>query len=169
MGVGTLISLDEYLRTSFRPDCDFVEGEVVERNVGKRRDARAQARIASWFIQRQEVLSLDSLTELRMRVGPNRIRIPDVVVAQMPIPEEEVFTTPPYLCIEVMSPDDTVAALQDRLDDYLRFGVPNVWVVDPWKHRGWNVTADGWAAAANGVMRTSDGRIAMPLADVLLP
>jgi Uma2 family endonuclease len=169
MGVGTLILIDEYLRTSYRPDCDFIEGEVLERNVGKRRHARAQARIAAWFIQRQEVLSLESLTELRMRVGPNRIRIPDVVVAEMPIPEEEVFITPPYLCVEVMSPDDTVAAMQDRLDDYLAFGVPNVWVIDPWKHRGWHVTAEGWATAAGEVMRTADGRIAMPLADVLLP
>jgi hypothetical protein len=33
MSVGTLISVDEYLRTSFRPDCDFVEGEVLERDV----------------------------------------------------------------------------------------------------------------------------------------
>jgi len=92
----------------------------------------------------------------------------------MPLPEEEVFTTPPYLCIEVMSADDTVAAMQDRLDDYLKFGVPNIWVIDPFfnsrgQHRGWHVTAEGWATAAGGVMRTADGRIAMPLADVLLP
>ena len=68
-----------------------------------------------------------------------------------------------------MSPDDTVLGMQDRLDDYLQFGVPNLWVVDPYKHRGWSVTAAGWATAADGVMRTADGRIAMPLADVLLP
>jgi Uma2 family endonuclease len=169
MGVGTLISIDEYLRTSYRPDCDFVEGEVLERNLGKRKHAYAQARIAAWFIQRQQALSLESLTELRMRVSPNRVRIPNVVVCEMPLPEEEVFTSPPYLCIEVMSPDDTVAAMQDRLDDYLNFGVRNVWVIDSWKHRGWHVTAEGWATAAGGVMRTADGRIAMPLADVLLP
>jgi hypothetical protein len=65
-------------------------------------------------------------------------------------------------------PDDTIAAMQDRVDDYLNFGVPNVWVIDPWKHRGWHVTAEGWSTAAGGVMRTTDGRIAM-LADVLLP
>jgi Uma2 family endonuclease len=104
-----------------------------------------------------------------MRVGPNRVRIPDVVVCEVPPPEEEVLTSPPYLCIEVMSPDDTVAAMQDRLDDYLAFGVPNVWVIDSWKHRGWHVTAEGRATAAGGVMRTTDGRIAVPLADVLLP
>jgi hypothetical protein len=68
-----------------------------------------------------------------------------------------------------MSPDDTVAAMQDRLDDYLNFGVPNIWVIDPYKHRGWHVTAEGWATAAGSVMRTADARIAMPLADVLQP
>ena len=73
MGVDTVISVDEYLRTSFRPDCDFIEGEVLERNVGKRRHGYAQARIAAWFIHRQQTPRLESLTELRMRVGPNRI------------------------------------------------------------------------------------------------
>lgn len=169
MGIGTLTSVDEYLRTSYRPDCDFIEGEVLERNVGKRRHAYAQTRTAAWFLHRQHTLHLEPLTELRMRVGPNRIRIPDVAVSEMPLPDEEIFTAPPYLCVEVMSPDDTVAAMQDRLDDYLNFGVPNIWVIDPYKHRGWSVTAAGWATALDGTMRTADGRIAMPLADVLLP
>ena len=168
MGVSTLTSVDEYLRTSFHPDCDFIDGEVLERNVGKRRHGYAQARIVIWFGRRTELPPLEPLTELRMRIGPGRIRIPDVVVVEA-IPDEEVFTSPPYLCIEVMSPDDTIAGMQDRLDDYLNFGVPNVWVIDPWKHRGWRVTAEGWATATDGVMRTSDGRIAMPLVDVLLP
>lgn len=169
MGIGTPISMDEYLHTSFHPDCDFVESEVLERNVGLRRHGYAQAQIAAWFDLRIRLPRLQPLTGLRMRVGPNKIRIPDVVVSEMPLPDEEVFTSPPYICVEAMSPDDTVASLQDRLDDYLHFGVPNVWVVDPWKHRGWRVTAEGWATAADGIMRTADGRIAMPLVDVLLP
>ena len=148
MGVSTLISVDEYLRTGYDPDCDFIEGEVLERNVGKRRHGYAQLRIGAWFVQRREALRLEALTELRMRVGPGRVRIPDVVVTELPLPDEEVFTTPPYLCIEVMSPDDTVAAMQDRLDDYLQFGVPSLWVIDPFlnshgQYRGWSVTAAG--------------------------
>ena len=34
MGVGMLISLEEYLSTTYRPGCDFIEGHAVERNVG---------------------------------------------------------------------------------------------------------------------------------------
>lgn len=169
MAVGTLTSLDEYLRTSYDPDCDFIEGEILERNVGKRRHGYAQSHIVIWFGRRTEGPRLVPLTELRMKVSSARVRIPDVVVSEAPLPEEEVFTAPPYLCIEVMSPDDTVAAMQDRLDDYIQFGVPNIWVIDPWKHRGWRITRDGWATVTDGTMRTADGRIAMPLSEVLLP
>lgn len=168
MGVGSL-SMEEYLRTSYDPDRDLIEGEVLERNVGERKHAIAQAEISAWFIQRKQTLRLRALTELRVRVTSLSVRIPDVVVSELPLPEEEVFTSPPYLCIEIMSPDDTIAAMQDRLDDYLQFGVPNVWVIDPWKHRGWQVTAEGWATAQGGIMRTADGRIALPLVEVLLP
>ncbi len=35
MASRTLISVEEYLRTSYRPDCDYVDGEVLERNVGE--------------------------------------------------------------------------------------------------------------------------------------
>jgi hypothetical protein len=87
----------------------------------------------------------------------------------MPIPNEPVFTSPSYLYVEVMSPEDTMAGLQDRVDEYLKFGVPNIWVLDPWKHRGWRVTEAGWATATDGIMRTADGKVAMPLQDVLLP
>jgi len=169
MSAGTLLSVAEYLDASFDPDCDFVDGEVVGRNVGKKKHGRAQARITIWFGIRQEQLRLEPITELRVQVSATRVRIPDILVTEIPVPEEEVFTSPPYLCIDVMSPDDTINGMQDRIDDYLAFGVPSVWVVDPIKRRGWRVTPEGWAAATDGIMRTADGRVAMPLVDVLLP
>ena len=169
MIAGTLISVDEYLLTGFNPDRDFVDGIVLERNVGEKKHSYAQLGVGTWFRNRRDALHVDALTELRIRIKANRVRIPDVVVAETPLPDEEVFTTPPYLCVEVMSPDDTMAAMQDRLDDYLQFGIPNLWVIDPWKRRGWRVTAEGWAVAADGVMRTADGRVGMPLVEVLEP
>jgi Uma2 family endonuclease len=165
MGVGIPISLDEYLRTSYRPDCDFVDGQIVERNVGLMRHARALAKISCWLHKP----GLQPLIAVRTQVSPSRVRVPDVVVCRMPLPEEEIVTTPPYLCVEVVSPEDTMFGMQERIDEYLAFGVPNVWVIDPWKHRGWRVTQEGWITASDGVMRTADRRLAMPLSDVLLP
>lgn len=168
MGATTLISVEDYLRTSYRPDCDFVEGEILERNVGKTKHGFAQFEIGAWIRARKDLLRLQPLTEVRMRVAAGKFRIPDVLVCEIPVPDEQVFTEPPYLCVEVMSPEDTISSMQDRLDDYIQFGVPNIWVIDPWKHRGWSITANGWAAQPD-TMRTADGRIVMPLADVLLP
>jgi Uma2 family endonuclease len=93
--------------------------------------------------------------------------VPDVLVSEIPTPDEQVFTSPPCLCIEIMSPDDTMGSVQDVLDDYIEFGVPNIWVIDPWKRRGWTISAAGWAVATDGIMRTADGRVALPLREVL--
>ncbi len=116
MGVGTLISLEEYLRSSFHPDRDFIEGQVVERNVGKRRHAFAQIEIGAWFRMRRDLLRLQPMTELRVRVAGNRVRIPDVLVCELPLPEEEIFTSPAYLFVEVMSEEDTIGGMQDRVE-----------------------------------------------------
>jgi len=44
---------------------------------------------------------------------------------------EEIVTTPPLLCVEVLSPDDRMVDMQDKIDDYLAMGVPAIWVVNP--------------------------------------
>jgi Uma2 family endonuclease len=163
------VSLDDYLQTAYHPDCDFLDGELVERNVGKRKHSFAQGRIVRWFGLRATELALEPLPEMRLRVSAGRVRVPDVVVCALPLPDEEVFTEPPYICIEILSPDDTTRSMQQRLDDYVSMGVPNLWVVDPWEHRGWTVTAARWFEATEGALRTSDGFVSMPLAEVLLP
>ena len=35
MASSTLISVQEYMATTYRPDCDYVDGEVRERNLGE--------------------------------------------------------------------------------------------------------------------------------------
>jgi hypothetical protein len=46
-------SLLEYLQANYRPDREFVDGELLERNVGKWEHARIQALLASWFTLRR--------------------------------------------------------------------------------------------------------------------
>ena len=169
MGVSILIPVEEYLRTSYDPDRDFIDGQTLERNVGKKRHSFAQISIGSWLFQRRASLQIEPFTEQRLRISARRVRIPDILIMKAPSSDEAVFTTPPYVCIELMSPDDTMSSLQERMDDYMGFGVDNVWVIDPWTERAWNVTSTGWHAALDGILRTSDARIKMPLADVLLP
>jgi len=42
MSTATAVSLSEYLNTSYRPDCDYLDGELLERNGGERDHSRLQ-------------------------------------------------------------------------------------------------------------------------------
>ena len=57
-------------------------------------------------------------------------------------PQDQVFRTPPFICIEVLSPEDRMSPPQQRIDDYLAFGVGYVWVVDPATRRAWVYAKD---------------------------
>jgi hypothetical protein len=48
-----LISVGEYLKNSYRPDCDFVDGRIEERNLGEHDHAALQAALILWFVQHQ--------------------------------------------------------------------------------------------------------------------
>ena len=142
MATTVYIPVEEYLSTSYRPDCDYVDGEVLERNLGTQSHALLQALLAKWFDDRFESHGCVGLTEQRLRVDERRVRIPDVC-ALVNGADEEVLTSAPLVCIEVLSPEDTLTSLQERVSDYVRLGVPNIWIFDPVKQRSWTVTSDG--------------------------
>ena len=166
MGTGTLVSVQDYLSTSYRPDRDYIDGHLIHRNVGQKDHSKLQGEIFAWFRERRRALRLAAFPEQRIRVAPRRYRVPDVCVVNLPEPDEQIFTSPPYICIEVLSPDDTSPALQDRFGDYLAMGVPNIWALDPSTRRAWQITREGHLEVRDGILRTTDLRIALPIADL---
>jgi Uma2 family endonuclease len=169
MSTATLVSVEEYLGTSYRPDCDYVDGSLLERNVGQKDHSKLQCMLIVWFHERRRALGIEVFPEQRIRVSGKRFRIPDVCLVQIPEPDEQVFTQPPYICIEVVSPDDSFPKLQERLDEYLAMGVPNVWVLDPASQRAWRILREGHLEALEGVLRTNDQKVSLPLADLFAP
>jgi Uma2 family endonuclease len=166
MSVSTLISVEEYLSTLYRPDCDLVDGVLMERNVGQKDHSKLQGEVFAWFRARRRMLRLSAFVEQRVNVGPGRFRVPDICVVTLPEPDEQVFSAPTYICIEILSPDDSFPRLQNRLDDYIAKGTENVWVLDPGSRRGWAVSREGHFEALDGVLRTRDGKIDLPIADL---
>lgn len=51
-------------------------------------------------------------------------------------------------------------------DDNLAMGVPNIWVIDPARRRGYRVTREGYLEALDGILRNHDGELALPLAEL---
>jgi Uma2 family endonuclease len=146
MATSTRLSLFEYLKTSYRPDREYVDGELLERNVGKWEHARLQALLASWFQSQEKSWSVKVATEQRLQVSPTRVRIPDVMLVSRG-PQPEVIVNPPVLVVEILSPDDTYTETQSRAADYLQMGVPCVWIIDPTSRTGRQCIGDAWTAA----------------------
>jgi Uma2 family endonuclease len=166
MASRTLISVEEYLRTSYRPDCDYVDGEVQERNEGEFDHSSCQMKILMYLGSRQKEWGICVVPEQRVQVKPTHFRIPDVCVTLGP-PDEQIFTKPPFLCIEVLSPEDRIGRVEERVDDYLAMGVPFVWVLDPRTKRAWSITpVEGWREEKNAALKTHDPAIEVPLAEI---
>ena len=138
-----LIPVAEYLNTSYRPDREYIDGEVRERNVGKWEHARIQWLLAAWFFQHEVEWQITGSIEQRTQVSQTRIRIPDVVVLR-PGTEQDVFTDPPLLVIEILSPDDTYSDTEERARDYWTMGVETVWIIDPKTRSGRLCSGTQW-------------------------
>jgi len=162
-GATTLVSVDEYLHTVYEPDCDYVDGILVDRNVGEKDHAKLQREILIYLHERSKLWNIFVIQELRVQVSPTRYRVPDICVVVGPEPDEQIFTKPPFLCIEVLSPEDRMSRMQDRINDYLAFGVAYVWVVDPRTRKAWVYTSEAMREVRDGVLRTENPELTVLL------
>lgn len=131
MATSTMVPLEEYLRTSYAPDCEWLDGEVRERKMGEQSHVRVQVFFITSFGARKEALGIRVDAEQRVQVSGERFRVPDVSLMRVGDPYEEIVRTPPLLSIEVLSRDDRMAEMEEKIDDYLKMGVRAVWVVNP--------------------------------------
>lgn len=169
MAIATRLSLEEYLNTDYEPDCDYVDGVLEERNVGKKKHSRTQVRLAAWLVAREHQYGYETVAEQRVKVAGTRVRIPDICLLAAG-DDDEVTQNPPLLCIEVLSPDDRWNRVELRLRDYLAFGVPTIWVIDPYSRKGWVGTQNTEITeAGDGVLRCADLNLELPLSDILPP
>lgn len=118
------------------------------------------------FFERRKRLRIRVLTEQRIRVAPRKYLIPDVCVCLQPVPGDPVLSTPPFIVIEILSPDDRMSCVRKKIDEYLAFGVPYVWLIDPETRRADVYTPSAIYEAKNGMLRTEDPAMEIPLAEL---
>jgi Uma2 family endonuclease len=166
MGTAALVSVEQYLKTVYEPEVDYVDGELEDRNVGEKDHSKLQARFVGHFLN-LESQGIHVFPEVRIRVAPTRFRVPDVCVYLGAEPEGQVLADPPFLVIEILSPEDRMSRMLRKIQDYQAMGVPHVWVADPWDRKAYMY--DGLALVeARGSLTTADPRISVPL-DAIFP
>ena len=63
----------------YRPDCDYVDGRVEERNLGEYDHSRLQTELAFLFRSPTE-WGVRVVVECRFRVAPRGFRVPDLSI-----------------------------------------------------------------------------------------
>ncbi len=166
MTSAVITPVSEYLSASYRPDREYLDGTILERNLGELDHSRLQIVLAGYLLNLESSLGIFALTEQRVQVRPTRFRIPDVCVMKGGRPDEQIITRPPFLCIEILSKDDRLSEMQERIDDYLEFGVPWVWVIDPHRKRAFDCFKDGMREPPDRILRTANPEIIVPLSEL---
>lgn len=162
----TLIPVSEYLATMYHPDCDYVDGEVVERNLGEREHAALQGILQAIFHNNRRAWEVVTFPELRVQVAATRFRIPDVCVLRTSDPRESIVRQPPLLCIEILSPEDTLKRTRERAEDYFRMGVEHVWIFDSASREVWVCTSSAMRAIRTGDLTVQSTLIRVSLGEV---
>jgi Uma2 family endonuclease len=130
-----LVSVQEYLRADYEPDLDYVDGRLEDRHVGEHDHGYLQILLGTIFTNNRRTWGVHSVTDVRVQVAPTRFRVPDVSVLRATDPRTPVLRQPPLIAIEILSPEDRLGRFTEKLDDYVSFGVPHIWVFDPQKRR----------------------------------
>jgi Uma2 family endonuclease len=156
----TLVSVEEYLALSEKPNREYREGEVSSKSMPTKLHSLLR-RILMELLSKQ---GADAYPELTVRLSPTRYLVPDVAVGEFegPYPIEPVL-----LCCEILSPEDRLGATLAKCEEYHAWGVPFCWVVDPVKQTAWEYAKDGEPVRATAQLHAGD--IAIDVAELFAP
>ena len=165
--VSHYVSVEEYLRTSYRPDVDYVDGRIEERNLGEYDHGTLQLTIAAFLKAQSKEWKIRIALDTRVQTSASRFRVPDVSVMDAQGPKEQIIRRAPLLCIEILSPEDTLRKMRRRSEDYFAMGVPYVWIFDPVGRVVMVCGADGSAYEQRaGVLGLPDSAVALDLGEM---
>jgi Uma2 family endonuclease len=155
----SMIPVDDYLASVYDSDVDFVEGELEDRHVGEKNHAKLQLRVVrlldtgNWF----------ATIETRIRISPTWYRVPDVCVYEQE-PKEQVFQTAPWIVVEILSPEDRMSRMEQKIEDYYTIGCRNIWILDPGRRKAYRF--DGTSIVEVSKLSTDDARVTLSISQL---
>lgn len=167
MATAVHIPVSEYLRTSYEPDCDYVDGGLVERHTGTEWHSLMVSAIGALFTINRHSWRLRATVVQRIRTSAKLYRVADVCVVPSLRPITGIIAEPPTLCVEVLSPEDRFGRILERVQEYTRMGVPHVWIIDRISREIWTVQGNGGPVPLEGTeLMLPDTPIRIPVADI---
>ncbi len=127
------VPLEEYLRSSYSPDAEYIEGQIVEREstMGENDHSAWQKALVVWLEMQAARAGIRVRPGLRVQVDTYGFLIPDITLLDRSRPTEPIATHPPIAVIEVLSPADQVGRLMKKGERYEKMGIRTILIVDP--------------------------------------
>ena len=160
------ISVEEYLATSYRPDCDYVDGRIEERNLGEKEHSILQRALILLFGFHRGDWNVEVFPEQRVQVSPTRYRIPDITVVSAGMQWERILRQAALLFVEILSPEDRWNRMRERVEDYFSLGTENDWIVDPELRKGYVCSRTGFQEPESGLLEIPGTPIRVVLSEL---
>jgi len=127
------VPLEEYLRGSYSPDAEYIDGQIVEREstMGENDHSAWQAAFCAWFQMQAISAGIKVRPELRVQVASSSYLVPDVTLLDRARPVEPIATHPPVAVFEILSPGDSLKRLMRKGALYESMGIRTILIVDP--------------------------------------
>jgi Uma2 family endonuclease len=161
-----LWTVEEYLRTSWHPDRELVDGRIEERNLGEKEHSIIQRYLTVLFAIKRAEWGVEVFPELRTQTKATNFRVPDVLVVRASDKFKRYVTRPPFIAVEILSPEDERGALEKKAAEYRAFGVENIWIVDPDSRVAWRFIEAGLVEVLTGELTVPGTPIRVVLSEM---
>jgi Uma2 family endonuclease len=135
MASGTLVSEQEYLSTTYKPSCDYIDGVLRHKAMPTRKHSRVQGKIV--YLIYAGFPDFEANPELTLKIRTGKYYVPDVAIQRIDRLQDPYAEAPVHVCVEILSPDDRFGEIVSKCEDYLAWGVEMTWIIDPEALRAW--------------------------------
>jgi Uma2 family endonuclease len=160
MSATAIVSVEDYLRRTEKPYCEYVDGVLHPKAMA----TTLHALIQTLLIRLLGPQGVYALCEVHVRLSPTKYLIPDVIATSKL--EHPYPTAPVLLCVEVLSPEDRVGATLAKCEQYHTWGVPFCWVIDPEKQTAWQYHAGNQPERVQSGGTLTAGELSVRLEDL---
>ena len=160
----TLVSVEEYLRTNYEPNCEYIDGVLRRKPMPTRKHGLLEARLAQLI--NVGFTEFEAGCEVTVQIRAGKYLVPDLIIQRRDHIQDPYPIDPVHVCIEILSPDDRISEVFAKCEDYHSWGVETTWIVDPESRRAWEYRKGQLPSEAPGDGSLRAEGIAIPLAEV---
>jgi Uma2 family endonuclease len=135
MNATAIVSVEDYLRRTEKPYCEYVDGVLYPKPL----PTTLHGLLENMLVELLREQGVQAVSEVTVRLSATKYLIPDVIA--VPTLQHPYPTEPVLLCVEILSAEDRVGAKLAKCEQYHAWGVPFCWVIDPEKQAAWQYHA----------------------------